>query len=177
MAYVARDRKTEGIFESLSILANFSLPTILRDGKFFVRERRRRRRFASYIERLGIKLAAAGYRITTLSGGNQQKVVLARWLATEPRVIVLNDPTRGVDLRTKSDVYELLAELAASGVAIVLLSTEVEELLALTDRVLVFREDSITAELERHEITRSALIAAYFGELQSDEKRGKIETS
>jgi ABC-type sugar transport system ATPase subunit len=101
--------------------------------------------------------------ITTLSGGNQQKVVMARWLATDPRVLLLNDPTRGIDIGAKRDLYRLLRELAKQGVAVVMLSTEVDEHVELMDRALVFREQELFRELARDEITHQALVAAYFG--------------
>ena len=164
VVYVPRDRKTEGVFEPLSILDNFSLPTIDRDATGgVVSDRSRRRRLRAYGEALGIRFASARHRITTLSGGNQQKVIIARWLATEPRVLVLNDPTRGVDVGTKLDIYRHLDELASSGVAVVILSTEVEEHMALMDRVLVFREGRVFAQIPADELSREGLVGAFFG--------------
>ena len=110
---------------------------------------RTRARMQEYVDRLRIVLGDAENPITTLSGGNQQKVVMARWLATEPKVLLLNDPTRGVDIDAKRDLYALLLDLAAEGMAIVMLSTEVDEHVELMDRVLVFREGRIAAELPR----------------------------
>ena len=89
--------------------------------------------------------------------------MLARWLAARPRVLLLNDPTRGVDIGAKRDIYELLVELAAEGVAVVMLSTEVDEHVELMDRVLVFREHEVFAELAREQVTRESLVAAFFG--------------
>lgn len=167
VAYVPRDRKTEGIFEPLSLLDNFSIPTLTTDGRLLIRERRRRRRFSENMKSLQTKYGSPSDRITTLSGGNQQKVVLARWLATTPSVIVLNDPTRGVDHRTKLDIYKLLEDLAGSGVAILMLSTEIEEHLALMDRVLIFRDASIFEEVTHDVLSRDRLIAGYFGESEA----------
>ena len=121
------------------------------------------RRLAGYVERLRIKLGRSSDGITTLSGGNQQKVVIARWLASNPRILLLNDPTRGVDLGAKRDIYDLLAELTAEGIAVVMLSTEVDELIELMDRVLVFKEGELEVELEHASLTRSILVASYFG--------------
>jgi ABC-type sugar transport system ATPase subunit len=118
----------------------------------------------TYVHRLGITLASPRHHMDTLSGGNQQKVVIARWLAARPNVLLLNDPTRGVDIGAKRDIYELLAWLAGEGIAIVMLSTEVDEHLELMDRVLVFREASLFVELRREELTRSALVSAFFGQ-------------
>ena len=102
-----------------------------------------------------------------MSGGNQQKVIIARWLATEPRVLLLNDPTRGVDHATKQDIYARLHEIAARGIAIVMLSTEVDELLTYMDRVMVFREGTLFTEFGRDDIDRQRLIASFFGREQT----------
>ena len=124
---------------------------------------RTRARMQEYVDRLRIVLGDAESPITTLSGGNQQKVVMARWLATEPKVLLLNDPTRGVDIGAKRDLYALLLDLAAEGMAIVMLSTEVDEHVELMDRVLVFREGRIAAELPREELSRRTIVGAFFG--------------
>jgi ABC-type sugar transport system ATPase subunit len=164
VVYVPRDRKSEGLFEPLSIVDNFSLPTSREDAPLgLLQEHRRRRRLAGYVERLHIRLGSARDPITTLSGGTQQKVLIARWLAMKPEVMVLNDPTRGVDLGTKRDIYRLLELLADEGVAVIVLSTEVEEHIALMDRVLVFREGGLFAEISHAELSRDRLIAAFFG--------------
>jgi ABC-type sugar transport system ATPase subunit len=165
IAYVPRERRAESLFESKSILENFAIATLGRDTRGgLLAHRRSRARFAQYAERLGIVLDDSRDLITSLSGGNQQKVVMARWLATEPRVLLLNDPTRGIDLRTKRDVYALLRELASAGMAVVMLSTEVDEHVELMDRVLVFRDYQLASELSRGELDHAQLVAAFFGE-------------
>jgi ABC-type sugar transport system ATPase subunit len=164
VAYVPRDRRRESIFPTLPIVENFGLPTLEADRRGgLVRWRSVGRRLSGYVERLGIRLASPGQPITALSGGNQQKVVVARWLAAGPRVLLLNDPTRGVDIGAKRDLYRLLEALAADGVAVVMLSSEVDEHVELMDRVLVFREGSVAAELPRERLSRGALVAAFFG--------------
>jgi ABC-type sugar transport system ATPase subunit len=107
-------------------------------------------------------------RITTLSGGNQQKVVIARWLAAGPKVLVLNDPTRGVDVGAKRDLYRLLTRLVQDGMAVVMLSSELDEHVELMDRVLVFREHEVFAELDRAALSRGALVSAFFGRETDD---------
>ena len=102
--------------------------------------------------------------ITTLSGGNQQRVIIARWLAFGPRILLLNDPTRGIDINAKHDLYALFGALAGEGLAVVMLSTELDEHVELMDRVLVFREHELFRELDRSELSREALVAAFFGE-------------
>jgi ABC-type sugar transport system ATPase subunit len=169
-AYVPRERRGESLFESKSIVENFALPTYERDtAGGVIQPGRTRRRFAGYIDRLGIRLGRAQDLITTLSGGNQQKVVMARWLATDPEVLLLNDPTRGIDLGAKRDLYALLLELAAGGLAVVMLSTEVDEHVELMDRVVVFREGAAFCEIERGGLSRHALVSAFFGRRPEEE--------
>ncbi|HVN61713.1 MAG TPA: sugar ABC transporter ATP-binding protein [Gaiellaceae bacterium] len=164
IAYVPRERRAEALFDSMSIRGNFTLPTIAEDATVgLVAPRRSERRLDTWVDRLGITLGASKDDIGTLSGGNQQKVVLARWLASNPRVLLLNDPTRGVDIGAKRDIYDLLVSLARGGIAIVMLSTEVDEHVELMDRVLVFREYELFAELQRSEVSREALVHAFFG--------------
>jgi ABC-type sugar transport system ATPase subunit len=163
VAYVPRDRRAEALFPTLSIRANFAVSTLAQDRRAgLLNDRQTARRMSGYIERLGIRVGSDRHLITTLSGGNQQKVIIARWLAAHPQVLLLNDPTRGVDLNAKRDLYRLLEELAATGVAVVMYSTEVDELVELMDRVLVFREGGVSAELTRSELTRQSLVGAFF---------------
>jgi ABC-type sugar transport system ATPase subunit len=165
IAYVPRDRQADALFPTLTIRENFGLPTVGKDTRGgLIWLARTERRLAAYVHQLGIKLAQSTDLIGTLSGGNQQKVVIARWLAASPRVLLLDDPTRGVDLGTKHDIYRLLAELTRSGVAVVMLSTELDEHIQLMDRVLVFREHELAAELPRSTLSRQTLVASFFGE-------------
>lgn len=174
VSYVPRDRKSDGIFEPLSILENFSMPTLHDDRRAGLLSRRHMRtRLATFREQLRIRLGNELDLITTLSGGNQQKVLISRALADKPRVLVLNDPTRGVDIGAKHDIYRLLRSLAQSDVGIVLLSTELEEHILLSERVLVFRDGSLSAELAQDALSRGALVAALFGE--DHEPRSNVE--
>jgi ABC-type sugar transport system ATPase subunit len=164
VAYVPRDRKAEGIFAPLSVLDNFAMPSISKDSRGGLLSLRGMvRRYQTFAETFAIKTGRPSFRITSLSGGNQQKVIIARWLATEPRALLLNDPTRGVDHATKQDIYARLHEIAAKGIAVVMLSTEVDELLTYMDRVMVFREGALFAEFERDGVSRERLIASFFG--------------
>jgi ABC-type sugar transport system ATPase subunit len=164
IGYVPRERRAEAILESKSVRENFGLPTLARDVRGgLLRPSATRRRLDAWIERLSITIGDAEDPITTLSGGNQQKVIMARWLATDPRVLLLNDPTRGVDVAAKRDLYRLLADLATSGVAVVMLSTEIDEHVELMDRVLVFRDQELFCDLARPQVTRRSLVSAYFG--------------
>ena len=165
IAYVPRERRLDSLFAWMSIRENFALPTLAQDARWgWLSKRATRRRFEAYISRLGIVLGDPEDAITTLSGGNQQKVVIARWLASGPEVLLLNDPTRGIDIGAKNDLYALLGALASLGLAVVMLSTEVDEHVELMDRVLVFREHELFREIERGEVSRETLVSAFFGE-------------
>ena len=167
VAYMARDRRANGIFPSLSILDNFGLVSINRDRRFGLIDRRNQRaRYETYRRRLSIVAPSPDRVITTLSGGNQQKVLLARWLALGPRILLLNDPTRGVDQRTRETLYQVFRDLANEGMALVVLSTEIEELLRLCGRVLVFREQHVVARLAGTGISQDRMIAAMFGHVE-----------
>ena len=164
IAYVPKDRRGEGIFETRSILENFQVATLGTDRRLGVlRPSITERRFDRYAELMRIRTGHRSNVITSLSGGTQQKVLIARWLATDPKVLLLNDPTRGVDMGTKNDIYEVLADAASRGVAVVMLSTEVIELVDLMDRVLVFREGELHRELRRGQFSHARLVASYFG--------------
>jgi ribose transport system ATP-binding protein len=168
IAYLARDRRLNGIFPSLSILDNFGLVSMGSDRRFGLIDRRRQRaRYETWRRRLSIVAPPPDRPITALSGGNQQKVLLARWLALGPRVLLLNDPTRGVDQRTRETLYEVFRDLARNeGMALVALSTEIEELLRLCDRVMVFREQRVVARLSGASVSQDKVIAAMFGQVE-----------
>ncbi len=167
IAYLGRDRRATGIFSSLSILDNFAISTVWHDVRSgLISRRARRQRYESFKERLSVVAPDPRLSITTLSGGNQQKILLARLMAMEPQVYLLNDPTRGVDVATRHVLYGVFRELAAAGTSIVILSTEIEEILLLCDRVLVFREDTVAAEIAGAEMTNERVISVMFGEPQ-----------
>jgi ABC-type sugar transport system ATPase subunit len=152
VSYLPRDRKTQGIFPTLSVLENFGLPTAAARTRFGLTSRRLTiGAYDPLARQLAIKAASRDVGIASLSGGNQQKALIARWLAANPRVILLDDPTRGVDVGTKVDLYRLLEGLAGEGRAVVLVSTELEELATLCDRVVVVRSGSVAADLRRPE--------------------------
>ena len=107
--------------------------------------------------------------VGALSGGNQQKVVLAKWLATGPRILILDEPTRGIDIGAKVEVHRIIAELAASGLAIILISSDLPEVLAMSDRIVVLHEGRITAEIPRERATQESVMFAATGSLATDE--------
>lgn len=165
IAYLPRERRGESLFESMAIRENFALPTMQRDHRGLLLSRKAMAgRFNAFRESLSIRLGTSDDPISTLSGGSQQKVLLARWLATEPEVLLLNDPTRGVDISTKREIYATLNRLAAEGMAVVVLSSEVDEIVELADRALVFRDQTVAAEFTHETISHEAVVAAYFGQ-------------
>ena len=117
----------------------------------------------SYVTSLSIKTASVSAPTGTLSGGNQQKVALARWLAVNPRIMILDEPTQGVDVGSKSEIHELILQLAEKGVAIILISSELPEILGMCDRIAVFNDRTIAGTLLRSEATQSRIMALALG--------------
>lgn len=164
IAYLPEDRKRHGVIEELSIAENIGLAMLRRCGRWWVDERAERAVAGELAQRLAVKAASLDVPVRTLSGGNQQKVALARWLATKPRVLVLDEPTQGVDVGAKAEIHALIGELARAGVAIVLISSELPELLAMADRVAVFRGGRVVGEVVAREATRESVLALAMGE-------------
>ncbi len=164
IAYLPRDRRTMGIFPNLSVLDNFGIASMRRDLRAgFISLKSRRMRYDRLKDQLSIIAQHPNRPITGLSGGNQQKVLLARLLARDPKVLLLNDPTRGVDIATRRVLYRVFRDLADKGLSLVVLSTEIEEAIGLCDRVLVFRDQHLSARLSGAEKTSERVIAAMFG--------------
>ncbi|MDF9277924.1 sugar ABC transporter ATP-binding protein [Arthrobacter sp. EH-1B-1] len=165
VAYLPRERRGESLFESMSIRENFALPTLAKDRRGGLLDTRNTaRRFEAFAQSLSLRFGAGQDAISTLSGGNQQKVLLARWLATDPKVLLLNDPTRGVDIGTKREIYAILHRLSAEGMSVVILSSEIDELVELVDRVLVFRDQAVFAQIDHSNLSTESIVAAYFGQ-------------
>jgi rhamnose transport system ATP-binding protein len=164
MALVPEDRRQQGLIMDLSIERNVTLPRSRALAKLgFLTGAGERREASRWTERLRTKYRRLGDPVSTLSGGNQQKVVLAKWLAMAPKVLIVDEPTRGIDVGTKAEVHRLMSALAAEGVAIVMVSSELPEVLGMADRVLVMREGRIVAELPRAEATEDAVMFAAMG--------------
>ena len=164
LVYVPADRKHEAVLLPLSIRFNLTLPALRRLARNGLRRFRQEARVArDLIEELTVRGGGPGQAVQLLSGGNQQKVALARWLPLSPSVFLLNDPTRGVDVDTKREIYLRLKALAAEGIAVVLLSSDALELVHLCDRVLVFREGRVAADLPHGAATEQAIVAASLG--------------
>jgi ABC-type sugar transport system ATPase subunit len=142
------DRKREGLVLIRSVMENASLAILHRLSRFhFVRRAMERRTASEYIERLAVKTPSLDQEVGKLSGGNQQKVVLARWLAAKPRVLILDEPTRGIDVGAKAEIYRLIDQLANEGLGIMFISSELPEILGMSDRIIVMQSGRITGEL------------------------------
>ena len=168
IALVPEDRKLAGVLTSLSVLDNVTLPHLSRftmNGGF-LRNLRRRSQTLDILERTGVRYASLAQRVGHLSGGNQQKVALARWLVTgTPRVLILDEPTRGIDVGARSELYRLINELADRGVAILLASSDMPELINLSHRVLVMRGGGIMGELGRGELDQERILRLAMGRM------------
>ncbi|KGM31210.1 sugar ABC transporter [Inquilinus limosus MP06] len=162
LAYIPADRKKEGLLLPHSIAFNLLLPTLARPARGLRDRAAEAATVADLAKRLTIKGDTAR-PVQALSGGNQQKVALAKWLPLAPRVLLLNDPTRGVDVETKREIYVMLRALAAQGKAVVLLSSDTPELVHLCDRVAVMFAGRTVATLERPGISEEAIVGAAMG--------------
>jgi inositol transport system ATP-binding protein len=159
-ALVPEDRKQQGCFLEQSISQNMTLPSLKRLARwrFFVNEIEERQMVDQYQAALRIKMANSDLAIGTLSGGNQQKVLLARCMALQPKVLIVDEPTRGIDIGAKAEVHQLLSDMAQSGIALIVISSEMPEVLALSDRIVVFREGCISGVLEARDATEDNLM-------------------
>ena len=164
IAYVPGNRQEEGLVPTMDVGENLTLAS-LRDLRrhFLVDRAREEETSKSFVERLRIVATSIAQPIETLSGGNQQKVLVARWLATMPRVVILNEPTQGIDVGAKAEIHQLISELAATGLAILILSSDLLELLTMADHILVMHEGRVEASLPRAEATQEKVIEAATG--------------
>jgi inositol transport system ATP-binding protein len=158
---VPEDRKQQALFLSLGVRTNLSMAAhdhILR-GRLFIDETAERRMVEEFRKALNIRMASQDQIIANLSGGNQQKVVLARWLALRPRVLIVDEPTRGIDVGAKVEVHNLLYEMAQNGIAIIAISSELPEVLAISDRIVTMREGRVTGQIDRKDASEERLMA------------------
>jgi rhamnose transport system ATP-binding protein len=161
IGYVPEDRKEHGLILNMSIAENITLPVLSRFARGGWLDSRGEVAAASAAARkLEVKMTSVDQTAGQLSGGNQQKVVLAKWLDTQPRVLILDEPTRGIDVGTKAAVHHLMSSLAAQGMAILLISSELPEVLGMSDRILVMREGRVTGRFSRADATQEKLMAA-----------------
>ncbi|WP_343238321.1 sugar ABC transporter ATP-binding protein [Streptomyces sp. SID13031] len=165
VALVPEDRRQQGLVMELSIERNVTLPRSRSLSQLgFLTGSSERRSAKEWTERLKTKYGRLQDEVGTLSGGNQQKVVLAKWLATAPKLLIVDEPTRGIDVGTKAEVHRLMSSLAAEGVAVLMVSSELPEVLGMADRVLVMREGRLVAELDRERATEESVMFAAMGQ-------------
>jgi len=161
LGFVTEDRKLEGIVPDLSVAENLTLAILPRiSGRGVVDEAKQREIVDRFIKDLGIKCSGPGQKIRELSGGNQQKVLLARWLAMNPDILILDEPTRGIDVGAKGEIQRLIRSLSDGGLSVLMISSELEEVAEGADRVFVLREGRTVAELAGEEITEERILAA-----------------
>ena len=170
MAYLPEDRKAEGIIADLSVRENIIIALQAKKGMFHPLSRKEMEEAADkYIDMLQIKTASRETPIKSLSGGNQQKVILGRWLLTNPEYLILDEPTRGIDIGTKTEIQKIVLDLADQGMAVTFISSEVEEMLRTCSRMAVLRDGEKVGELEEHELSQSSIMKAIAGGDDKDE--------
>jgi rhamnose transport system ATP-binding protein len=171
IAYVPEDRGVQGLVRPMSVLHNFSLAALGALSRAGFIDRGAERRMAEEgVQRFRVKTSSVEEIAGRLSGGNQQKIVLGKWLANNPKLLILDEPTRGIDVGAKAEIHRLMSELAGAGVAILMISSELPEVLGMSDRVLVMREGRFVAEFDRAHATSETVGAAMMGEAASVER-------
>lgn len=164
MAYLPEDRKNEGIISDLSVRENLIMALQAKRGIFRLLSRKQQEEFTEkYIQMLQIKTASHETLIKSLSGGNQQKVIIGRWLLTNPDFLILDEPTRGIDIGTKTEIQKLVVKLAKEGMAVVFISSEIEEMLRTCDRMIVMRDGAKVGELNGNEMNQSTIMSTIAG--------------
>jgi ribose transport system ATP-binding protein len=161
IALAPEDRKRDGLILTMNVAENVSLACLERTTPWgLLQPSRERTLVGKYMDRLAVKSPSLSAPVRNLSGGNQQKVVVSKWLATQPKVLLLDEPTRGIDINAKREIYALIDELARSGLGVVMVSSELPEIMALSDRILVLAEGRVTAEFGRGDATEEKLLSA-----------------
>ncbi|MFW6387781.1 MAG: sugar ABC transporter ATP-binding protein [bacterium] len=165
LAYLPEDRKTLGLVLDMAVRDNITLGvhSAVKNRAGFMSRARETELTRKYMELLRIRAHSVEQRVRTLSGGNQQKTVIGKWLATEPQVIIMDEPTRGIDVGAKAEVHRIIAELADKGVAVLMISSELTEVIAVSDRIIVMSEGRLTGEFAADEATREAIMSAAIG--------------
>jgi rhamnose transport system ATP-binding protein len=175
IAYVSEDRRQLGLVLPMTIFANITLPVLRRylNRLGLVRTGLERRTADDFRTRLAIRAPSVDLEVAKLSGGNQQKVMLSKWLNTNPSVLILDEPTRGVDVGSKAEVHAIVAQLAAEGIGVIVISSDLPEVLVLSDRVLVMREGRQMAILDRAEANEETVMTAAMGQRSAEESNGR----
>ncbi|RME98212.1 MAG: sugar ABC transporter ATP-binding protein, partial [Chloroflexi bacterium] len=166
IAYVTEDRRQFGLTLPMSIVSNVSLPMLRKylSGLGLIRRNAERATAEEFRERLSIRTPSVDVEVSKLSGGNQQKVVLSKWLNAKPKLLILDEPTRGIDVGAKTEVHHMINDLAAQGLGVILISSDLPEVLAMSDRILVMREGRQMGIFSREEATQEAVMTAAMGQ-------------
>jgi ribose transport system ATP-binding protein len=168
---VPEDRSQHGLLLRMSVRENIALPNLEKvASRGWINSSKEREMAADQVNKLSIKTPSLEQKVLYLSGGNQQKVVVAKWLEKNPRVLILDEPTRGIDVGAKAEIYNLIDKLSQRGVGVIMISSELPEILGISDRILVMREGKIVAELTREEATPQKIIMAAAGGTKIDEE-------
>ncbi len=169
IAYLPEDRHQEGLVLDFTIAQNVTLPILPRlFPRFLIRAATERKVARDYTGQFNVRMTGVDQLVGALSGGNQQKVVLAKWLASKPTILILDEPTRGIDIGAKVEVHRIISELAASGLGIILISSDLPEVLAMSDRIIVLHEGRITAEIPRDRATEERVMFAATGSARDE---------
>jgi len=164
ICYLTENRKEEGLFLGLPIKENVSVSIIDKISKnLFISKKEEKNQTNNFVKKLRIKISSINNKADSLSGGNQQKVVIAKWLAIDPKVIIMDEPTRGIDVGAKSEIHKMIRDLSDSGIGIIIISSEMTEIIGMCDRVLVLHEGKITRELTGDGITEKNIIIGASG--------------
>lgn len=161
LVMVPEDRKTLGLVQNMDVLKNTTLASLKNFSRGgFINHAKEKQTCKYYVSQLNIKLSSLSQPVETLSGGNQQKLVIAKWLATQPRIILLDEPTRGIDIGAKQEIYQLIEQLASKGMAIIMVSSELPEILALSHKIIVMCESQVTAYIDRADASEEIIMKA-----------------
>lgn len=159
IVYLTEDRKEQGLFLKLNILSNISAACLYKVKKGLLINKTAENKIGNdFVNRLGIKVTGMQQLVNSLSGGNQQKLLIAKWMAVDPKIIIMDEPTRGIDVGAKAEIYNLLRSLAESGIGIIMVSSELPEIIGMCDRVIVMHEGSITGELTGEDIQEQVVM-------------------
>lgn len=164
LGLVPEDRKAQGLFLNMAVWQNIVIAGIKKTTRFgFIRKAETQKISTSLVDRLSIKTPSLGQQVKNLSGGNQQKVIIARWLSLKPKILILDEPTRGIDVGAKAEIHNLLKELATEGVGVLMISSELPEILGVSDRILVMKEGHLVAVLDPELSSQDEIIQAAAG--------------
>lgn len=170
LAYLSEDRQGCGLTMNFNLIENISLISLNQYCKGFINHKKAEQKTKDYVRQFSIKAASLDTELLYLSGGNQQKVYLSKWMDTQPKILILDEPTRGVDVNTKKDIYHFIHNLTEQGLAVIVISSDMEELMGLAHRIIVMRDGSIQGELPREDITEEKIMFLAAG-LQTSPQR------